>query len=294
MARIDPVTVPDPGDVLTNEDIKRCFIVGNSGGMRRNRKGNLLVLISDPFKGMYQDRWHGDILHYTGMGPTGNQSLSYSQNRTLAQSPKSKISLHLLEALDPQKYTYVGEVDLVGAPFQEDQFDHTGQFRKVWMFPVKVKGGGKVPTPDEKQVRGIEESQAREARRLSTQELKQRARKAKTQPSVRNGQTTSCVRDAAVAEYVRRLANGICDLCETPAPFQNKAGEPYLESHHVIWLAKGGEDSITNTVALCANCHRKMHVLNDRHDREKLTRCAVSRAAHWFGRFSKRKRRASL
>jgi len=280
MARIDPVTVPHPGAVLTNEDIKRCFIVGNSGGMRRNRKDNLLVLISDPFKGMYQDRWHGDILHYTGMGPTGNQSLSYSQNRTLTQSPKSKISLHLLEALDPQKYTYVGEVELVGEPFQEDQFDHTGQFRKVWMFPVKVKARGKVPTPDEKQVHGIEESQAREARRLSTEELKQRAKEANKQPSVRPAQSTGYVRDAAVAEYVRRLANGKCDLCEKPAPFHNKPGEPYLESHHVIWLAKGGEDSIANTVALCANCHRKMHVLNDRHDREKLITRAVSRTAH--------------
>ena len=99
MAPIDPVTVPRPGDVLTNEDIKRYFVVGNSGGMRRNIRGNLLVLISDPFKGMYQDRWNGDILHYTGMGPIGNQSLNYSQNRTLAgicdqQNGELGVSLH--------------------------------------------------------------------------------------------------------------------------------------------------------------------------------------------------------
>ena len=51
MAQNAPVAIPKPGDVLNNEGIKRCFAVGNSGGMRRSKRGNLLVLISDPFKG---------------------------------------------------------------------------------------------------------------------------------------------------------------------------------------------------------------------------------------------------
>ena len=75
---------PSPGDVLTNEEIGHRFVVGNMGGMRRSNKRKLLVLISDPFKGLYQDRWEGEVLHYTGMGPTGDQSLTYAQNRTLA------------------------------------------------------------------------------------------------------------------------------------------------------------------------------------------------------------------
>jgi 5-methylcytosine-specific restriction protein A len=32
--------------------------------------------------------------------------------------------------------------------------------------------------------------------------------------------------------------------------------------HHVTPLSGGGEDTTGNTVALCPNCHRKMHVLN--------------------------------
>jgi hypothetical protein len=40
------------GDALTNEEIARRFVVGNMNGMRRNTKRNLLVLISDPFKGL--------------------------------------------------------------------------------------------------------------------------------------------------------------------------------------------------------------------------------------------------
>ena len=78
------------------------------------------------------------------------------------------------------------------------------------------------------------------------------------------------VRNPYIAEYAKRRANGICQLCGEKAPFLNKDGEPYLESHHIIWLANGGGDTVENTVALCPNCHCKMHVLNDSTDVEKL------------------------
>ena len=273
----DKDTLPVPGDVLTNEGIGRRFGVGNMGGMRRNTERNLLVLISDPFKGLYRDRWDGEVLHYTGMGPTDDQSLTYAQNKTLLESPETKISVHLFEALEPLKYTYAGEVELVGAPYQEEQLDNTGQARKVWMFPLKLKSGGTIPTLTDAQARTIEDRQARMARRLSTEELQARAKRAKKQPSTRTTQTSVYVRDAAVAEYARRLANGVCDLCEQPAPFRNKRKEAYLECHHIIWLVQGGEDTISNTVALCANCHRKMHVLNQKTDKEKLTKRAAGR-----------------
>jgi len=64
----------------------------------------------------------------------------------------------------------------------------------------------------------------------------------------------------------KRRANGFCQLCEEPAPFKDKKGEPFLESHHIVWLSKGGDDTIENTVALCPNCHRKMHSLNLKSD----------------------------
>jgi len=43
-----------------------------------------------------------------------------------------------------------------------------------------------------------------------------------------------------------------------------------LESHHVIWLSRNGEDTIYNTVALDPSCHRKMHILDLVSDVEKL------------------------
>jgi 5-methylcytosine-specific restriction protein A len=38
----------------------------------------------------------------------------------------------------------------------------------------------------------------------------------------------------------------------------------------VIHLARGGPDCIDNAIALCPNCHRKMHVLDRLKDRKLL------------------------
>ena len=78
------------------------------------------------------------------------------------------------------------------------------------------------------------------------------------------------VRSAEVVKETRKRANGICQYCSRPAPFLDKKGNPYLETHHVIWLSRGGVDSTDNTVALCPNCHTRMHVLDDPEDVKKL------------------------
>lgn len=86
--------------------------------------------------------------------------------------------------------------------------------------------------------------------------------------------TGSFVRDRYVSEYAKRRAHGFCQLCGNRAPFDDENGNPYLEAHHVIWLGDGGDDSIENTVALCPNCHRKMHSLNLEEDVDELLRVA--------------------
>lgn len=74
---------------------------------------------------------------------------------------------------------------------------------------------------------------------------------------------TTFYRSPEVAAYAKKSANGICQLCGKPAPFIDKNGEPYLESHHVIWLSRGGTDTIDNVVGLCPNCHSKVHAIDD-------------------------------
>lgn len=82
--------------------------------------------------------------------------------------------------------------------------------------------------------------------------------------------SSTYVRDPAVKRWVLELADGICEGCCEPAPFQSVDGYPYLEVHHVMPLALLGSDRVTNAVALCPNCHRRCHFSADR-DEFKLS-----------------------
>ena len=67
-------------------------------------------------------------------------------------------------------------------------------------------------------------------------------------------------RNADVVAEVLFRAKGVCEDCRIPAPFRRRSdGSPYLEVHHRVPLAEGGEDTVENAVALCPNCHRRKH-----------------------------------
>lgn len=67
-------------------------------------------------------------------------------------------------------------------------------------------------------------------------------------------------RNPYVVVEVLGRASGACERCKSPAPFRKrKDNTPYLEVHHQIRLADGGEDTVENAIALCPNCHRQLH-----------------------------------
>jgi 5-methylcytosine-specific restriction protein A len=257
------------GDVLTNRQLMSTFKVSNSGGMRRSLETDTLVLVSDLTKSLYLDEWEGDILHYCGMGQKGDQTLTGYQNKTLAESRSNGVAVHLFEVYEKNRYTYIGRLELAGEPYHGTQDDVDKKPRRVWVFPLRLVSGQPPALPSQT-VRQIEQRQRKQARRLSDAEVAKRAAKNSGKAGSRTSTTTVYVRDAFVAEHARRRAAGHCELCKQPAPFKDKDGEPFLEVHHVVWLARGGQDSIENTVALCPNCHRRMHVLNREEDRSAL------------------------
>jgi len=72
--------------------------------------------------------------------------------------------------------------------------------------------------------------------------------------------TTAFIRDPDVVAEALSRSRGRCDECKKPAPFFRKSdGSPYLEVHHKVQLSQGGMDTIANVLALCPNCHRKLH-----------------------------------
>lgn len=108
----------------------------------------------------------------------------------------------------------------------------------------------------------------------TTSELYQKAKTQSERTSAPSKIATTRVyeRDPQVSAYVKKRAEGKCDLCGEGAPFADKKGSPYLEEHHVVRLADGGSDSIDNAVALCPNCHRMIHVLGTKRMKQSLIR----------------------
>lgn len=261
-------------EIIDNKRLMDIFQCGNSGGMRRSHVTNTLILISDHTQGTYDDRWNNNVLYYTGMGLFGDQKINKLQNKTLAESISNRISLFLFEVWIPKHYTYMGPVKLSSKPFKEQQLDRNGELRNVWIFPLKLEDTNSQVIEKEK----IKENTSRLEKRiakLSDDELSKFIKNPiEHPPSKRITTSLSFMRNPYIVEYAKRRAKGKCQLCENDAPFNDKNKNPYLVVHHVEWLGNDGMDSIYNVVALCPNCHDKMHVLNLPKDVKKLKELA--------------------
>ena len=127
----------EKNQVISNSKLCSIFKCGIRGGMRRSKKTNTLVIVSDRTTDYYKDTSIDGILHYAGMGLTGDQKLDFAQNRTLNESLTNGVKVHLFEVLSRNQYTYRGEVKLVGQPYPKSQPDYRRNNRLAWIFPVK-------------------------------------------------------------------------------------------------------------------------------------------------------------
>ena len=167
--------------------------------------------------------------------------------------------------MKPKEYTYRGVVKLVENPYQEDQLDERSESRKVWMFPIRPLAGAPIVAKEDFIAKKIQ--QEIEMSKLTLEELRLKAILYSTDnPGTQKVVTTEYIRNTYVSEYAKRVANGTCQFCGKLAPFKDKNQLDYLETHHIIWLSNGGKDALENVVALCPNCHRKMHIINDPND----------------------------
>lgn len=258
------------GQILFNEELCNLFKCSPQGGMRRSLKTNTLVIVSNHIKSLYDDKWIDEVMHYTGMGASGDHSILFAQNKTLANSEANDIEVHLFEVFKSQEYFYQGIVKLIAQPYQEKQVDENGQLRLVWMFPLKLINQS--PARIEASVlEFLQKLREKKAEKINNKMLKLLVENLPaSKPNKRMTTNESYERDEKVVQYALRRANGICQLCDAPAPFIKKDGSPFLEVHHIEYLSNGGNDTIDNVAAICPNCHRKMHALNRASDIIKL------------------------
>jgi 5-methylcytosine-specific restriction protein A len=77
-------------------------------------------------------------------------------------------------------------------------------------------------------------------------------------------------RDPKVVAWIIKNAQGKCECCGDDGFIKNDESI-FLEVHHLRLLAENGSDTTQNAIALCANCHRKLHYAKNKEEmRESL------------------------
>lgn len=86
--------------------------------------------------------------------------------------------------------------------------------------------------------------------------------KGNAQPNNRRAEQAPLIyeRSPVVKAWVLRQAAGVCECCKKAGPFLTPDDNYYLEVHHVKHLAQNEPDTVENTVAVCPNCHRHLHL----------------------------------
>lgn len=125
------------GDCITNNQLHQIFGVSTNGGMRKSNPNKCLVLTYRIDNKIYDDYWQGDTLLYTGMGKTGDQSLNYMQNKTLAASRSNGVAVYLFKYLGTNQFVYEGPVKLAADPYYAQAPDQSDRMRRVAIFPLK-------------------------------------------------------------------------------------------------------------------------------------------------------------
>lgn len=269
--KIDDLIV---GNIYKSEEYAKVFKCSYMSGMNYSKETNTLVLISKQNNECYRDKWdiETNTLHYTGQGTIGDQELYKGANKRLLESKQNNTKVYLFEVFKETENIYQGEVELVSKPYQVFEEDINKNIRKVWKFPIRKIDLCKPAPIDEEEIKKVEKKLEKEILKEDEKSIKEKAFKVDGKVDTRPVVSMHRSRNQYVCKYVKTRANGKCDLCGEPAPFNNKDNTPYLESHHVITLSNNGPDTIYNAVALCPNCHRKIHVLEDPKDIKKLSR----------------------
>ena len=272
------------GDFLSNSELSKKFTVSIMGGMRFSTENNILVLITKIHDNPYPDRWEGNKLYYTGMGRKGDQSIDFQSNKKLNSiyyTEKITTKLVLFINTDQNKYLYCGEVKTIGRPYFKYQYFTKNEKRKIIIFPLIVKNLTSISSQFFDSTMNIKSYKHKKTTNSIIKNIDIYQKNYDNKNYI-NAKEKKYYRNPDIAYISKKYANGICQLCQKAAPFQDKDGNPYLESHHIEWLSRGGKDRLDNVIALCPNCHKKMHIIDDKKDVKLLQQKSLEMYKHYF------------
>jgi 5-methylcytosine-specific restriction protein A len=246
-----------PGQVYRRRDLHSRWGGQRQGGISTPGQHNLILLFTGEAGKQhgYRDELSEDgVFLYTGEGQRGDMQF-ISGNRAIRDHTLNGKDLHLFKQGRKGFVQYVGQMVCTGWQYSVAS-DTQRQERKAIVFElVPIEGFT---------VEGTNVSEAHELEHESLEALRQKALAdsalART-PAERKAVWRR--RSRAIKLYVLKRASGKCEGCDTPAPFKTMKGEPYLEPHHIRRLSDGGPDHPRWVVAVCPNCHCRVHYAVD-------------------------------
>lgn len=266
--RILPKTPPSndqemnfqPGKTYNRQnDINEVFGGQQRGGIS-TPKGTPFVFLFTGQSGEafgYEDKFQPDgSFWYTGEGQVGDMTLTRG-NLAIAEHERNGKRLLLFEVVKKGTIRFAGEARLVQY-HTEQRPDRDGNLRSALVFELEILPEGPAPAADGDTT--VPEAKGTKLWSMSKKDLRKLASRPAPRGSSRKQQKRIVhQRSEAVRVYVLKRADGICELCENPAPFKNRKNRPYLEPHHMTRLADGGPDHPAHVAACCPNCHREIH-----------------------------------
>ncbi len=224
----------------------------------------------------------GRLFRYSGEGQRGDMHFVRG-NAAIRDHADTGRDLHVFEADGAGFARYVGQMVYAGHELVPNTPDVDGHIRTSIVFHlVPIEGADPRATSPADVAEAL--LSADDAPRLPdlwtspmATVLEAALARADQAPTARDGRRIVRTRSEAVRVYVQRRANGRCEGCGSPAPFQTVEARPYLEPHHIRRLSDGGPDHPGWVIALCPNCHRRVHHGADGSDYNHQLMAAMTR-----------------
>lgn len=203
----------------------------------------------------YEDEFiSSDRFLYTGQGREDDQEM-IRENRKLRDHASEGNALHLFEEVthfdspnDRTVVTYLGEFRYEDHHIERLP-DRNGNKRDAFRFVLE-----RVDDEMQSEIEVTDQSPADLLRQLAQQQTgNQSTERVRSRP----------LRSDAVKQFALSVADGVCQGCGEPAPFVDADDEPFMEVHHLTRRSDGGPDRPSNVIALCPNCHRRVHYGKD-------------------------------
>ena len=228
-------------------DIHVRFGGQQQGGIITPAEHALVIIITgqEGLEHGYSDRQRPDgAFEYFGEGQIGDMQMMKGNAAIASHSAKGK-SLLLFRKMRTG-LQFIDEM-IYETHHVEQAPDREGTIRQAIVFELWPIDTVRDETPASAGTTDLED-------------LRRQALDASNETPGRTPRTTSVFeRSAAVRDYVTARAGGHCEGCRAPAPFLRLNGTPYLEPHHLKRLTDGGPDHPRLVIALCPNCHRRVH-----------------------------------